>query len=182
MYFKKLVGTKCYLSPIDINDYNKYTEWWNDADVVRYLPNHYILTAEKEKENLITVSKSHSYSIIDLETNELIGDIGIKDISNTNRTGEISIIIGNKKYWNIGYGKEAMKLLINYAYNSLSLNCINLKVYEKNVKAISCYKSIGFQKAGLIREGAYYNQEYDNIVIMDILPKDFYKDLEKKIF
>jgi len=175
MYFKKLVGQKCYLSPIDINDYNKYTEWWNDPDVVKYLPNHYILTAEKEKENLITISKMHCYSIIDLKTNELIGDIGIKDISNTNRTGEISIIIGNKNYWNAGYGKESMKLLINYAFNSLSLNCIYLKVYEKNERAISCYKAVGFQQSGMIREGAFYNQEYDNVLIMDILSNDFDK-------
>ena len=176
MYFKKLIGTKCYLSPIDINDYNKYTEWWNDQDVVKYLPNYYILTAEKEKENLIAVSKLHCYSIIDLKSNELIGDIGIKDISNINRTGEISIIIGNKNYWNAGYGKESIKLLVDYAFKSLSLNCIYLKVYEKNLKAISCYKSVGFQHSGMIREGAYYNQEYDNIIIMDLLPRDFYRE------
>ncbi len=173
MYFKKLIGDKCYLSPIDINDFNKYTEWWNDQDVVKYLPNHFILTAEKEKENLITTSKMHCYSIIDFQTDELIGDIGLKNISNINRNGEISIIIGNKKYWNQGYGKEAIKLLISYAFNSLSLNSIYLNVYEKNTMAISCYKSIGFKHSGMIREAAFYNQEYDNILIMDILAKEF---------
>ncbi len=33
MYFKKLIGEKVYLSPIDKNDYLKYTEWINDMDV-----------------------------------------------------------------------------------------------------------------------------------------------------
>ncbi|GHT53757.1 hypothetical protein FACS1894106_4870 [Spirochaetia bacterium] len=33
MYFKKLVGEKCYLSPIDANDAEKFTEWLNDLDV-----------------------------------------------------------------------------------------------------------------------------------------------------
>ena len=175
MYFKKLVGKKCYLSPIDINDYQKFTEWWNDSEIVQYLPNHYVTTVEKQKEYLIQKSKTHNYSIIDIETDILIGDIGLKDINNINRSAEISIIIGEKNYWNSGYGKEAISLLIDYAFNSLSLHCIYLMVYQKNIKAISCYESVGFKKSGLIREGAYYQQEYDNIIIMDILPKDFYE-------
>ncbi|WP_270647123.1 hypothetical protein [Paeniclostridium hominis] len=33
MYFKKLIGNKIYLSPIDKNDYPKYTKWINDMEV-----------------------------------------------------------------------------------------------------------------------------------------------------
>ncbi len=47
MYFKKLVGKKCYLSPIDINDSEKYAQWWNDPETVKYLQNNWIITAEK---------------------------------------------------------------------------------------------------------------------------------------
>jgi RimJ/RimL family protein N-acetyltransferase len=177
MYFKKLIGKKCYLSPIDINDNAIYTEWWNDSEVVKYLPNHYVITAEKQKENLITKSKSHHYSIIDYKSNKLIGDVCFIDINQIDRSAEVSIIIGNKKYWNKGYGKEALNLLIDYGYKSLSLHCIFLKVYEKNKSAIGCYKSIGFQIAGKVRECAFYDQDYDNVVLMDLLPNDFYKIL-----
>ena len=175
MYFKKLIGQKCYLSPIDINDFEKYAQWWNDPETVKYLQNNWIITAEKQRENLISKSKSHHYSIIDNDTNELIGEVCFIDINDINRCAEISIIIGNKEYQNKGYGKEALKLLIDYGYQSLSLNCIFLKVYEKNERAIKCYKSVGFKKSGMIRQGAYYNQSYDNILIMDILSDDLKK-------
>ena len=33
MYFKKLIGKKCYLSPIDVNDAPIYTAWLNDSEV-----------------------------------------------------------------------------------------------------------------------------------------------------
>lgn len=173
MYFKKLIGQKCYLSPIDINDNETYTQWWNDPETVRYLQNNWVITAEKEKENLISKSKSHHYSIIDNDTNEMVGEVCFVDINNVNRCAEISVMIGNIKYRNKGYGKEALKLLIEYGYQSLSLNCIFLKVYEKNVIAIKCYTSVGFKQSGMIRQGAYYNQSYDNVVIMDILPSEF---------
>ena len=34
MYFKKLIGKKCYLSPVDVNDVEKFTEWLNDMEVL----------------------------------------------------------------------------------------------------------------------------------------------------
>lgn len=174
MYFKKLAGEMCYLSPIDINDFNTYAQWWNDPETVKYLQNNWVITAEKQKESLVCKSKLHHYSIIDNGTNELVGETCFADINTVNRCAEISIIIGNKKYLKKGYGKEALELLIDYGYKSLSLNCIFLKVYEKNKNAIECYKSVGFKQSGMIRQAAYYDQEYDNILIMDILPGEFY--------
>ena len=41
MYFKKMIGTKCYLSPIDENDTEKFTEWINDLEMTQYLPKLY---------------------------------------------------------------------------------------------------------------------------------------------
>jgi len=37
MYFKKMVGKKCFLSPIDENDAEKFTAWLNDPEVTRYI-------------------------------------------------------------------------------------------------------------------------------------------------
>ncbi len=122
MYFKKLIGQKCYLSPIDINDFEKYAQWWNDPELVKCLQNNWVITAEKQKENLISKSKSHHYSIIDNASNDLVGEVCFVDINYVNRCAEISIMIGNKEYQNKGYGKESLKLLIDYGYQSLSLN------------------------------------------------------------
>ena len=54
MYFKKLTGKKCYLSPIDINDVEKYTEWLNDPEVSKYFISYsQMVSIESEKEILI---------------------------------------------------------------------------------------------------------------------------------
>jgi len=76
--------------------------------------------------------------------------------------------------WNKGYGSEAISLLIDYAFNSLNLHNIRLNVYESNVNAISCYSKLGFQRVGIVREAVFMNQKYENLVIMDLLPNDFY--------
>jgi len=174
MYFKKLVGKKCYLSPIDINDAEKYTEWLNDQEVVKYLPlNHFALSLNNEKEFLQTLVKDHNYAIIDLKSNQLIGNIGINNFDGIYQSGEIGIFIGNKDYWNRGYGTEAMTLLISYCFDILNLHSITLCTHETNKRAIKCYEKIGFKKVGEYRERILINQKYENLVLMDLLLTDF---------
>lgn len=46
----------------------------------------------------------------------------------------------------IGYGKQMLKLAIQYAFDILKVEKITLGVFENNDSAYYCYKSIGFQE------------------------------------
>jgi RimJ/RimL family protein N-acetyltransferase len=176
VYFRKLVGKKCYLSPIDINDAGKFTEWLNDLELTINLTLYNsIINVENEKVFLENLSKEHNYSIIDLETNELIGNCGFLNIEHVNQTAETGIFIGNKKFWNKGYGTEALSLLIDYGFKALNFHNIMLKVYEYNKSAIKCYEKIGFIPIGKRRDALYRNMERHNIIFMDILANEFYE-------
>ena len=175
MYIKKLIGKKCYLSPIDTNDAAKFTEWLNDMEVLVTLQLYNsVISLEKEKNILETLSKEHNYSIIDLETNELIGNCGFLDVDHVNQTAETGLFVGNKNYWNKGYGTEALSLLIDYGFKALNLHNIMLRVFEYNKGAIRCYEKIGFKHVGVRREALHRNLGRHNIFYMDILPEDFY--------
>jgi RimJ/RimL family protein N-acetyltransferase len=182
MYFKKLIGKKCYLSPIDVNDADKFTEWLNDIEVLTSLQLYSgVISLENEKDFLANLSKDHNYSIIDSEKNELIGNCGFLDIDHINRTAEIGIVIGNKNYWNKGYGTEALSLLIDYGFKALNFHNIMLRVYELNKGGICCYEKVGFKRFGKRREALHRNLAKHDIVYMDILPDDFYEKWNKKI-
>ena len=175
MYFKKLIGKKCYLSPIDVNDAHLYTAWLNDSDVNANLTlASAVISLEAEKEFLQKLAGEHNYAIVDIETDSLIGNAGLQNVSHLHRSAEIGIFIGDKNYWNKGYGTEAVSLLIDYSYAVLNLHNISLKVYSFNKRAIRCYEKIGFKKAGELREALMYGRKAHNIILMDILPDDFY--------
>lgn len=176
MRIKKLAGKKCYLSPIDVNDAEKYAEWLNDREIVNFLSiAAKSISVETERELLHALSKEHCYGIIDTGTETLIGNIGLHTIDYLNRSAEIGIFIGNKDYWSNGYGAEALSLLIDYAYRILNIHNISLKLFDYNERALKCYQAVGFQKIGAIRDGLIRNMEYHNIILMDILPTEFYE-------
>ena len=181
MYFKKFAGKKCYLSPIDVNDAEKFTEWLNDTEVLINLQLYNsVISLENEKAFLSDLAKDHNYSIVDLKTNELIGTCGFVEIDYVNQTAQIGVFIGNKNFWNKGYGTEALSLLIDYGFRALNLHNIMLRVYEYNKGAIRCYEKIGFKQIGIRREAVQRNLEKHDIVYMDILPDEFYEKWMKK--
>ena len=181
MYIKKLIGEKCYLSPIDPNDAEIYATWLNDQEVTDYLNlATAVIPVEGEKEILQRLSRDHNYAIVDIKNNELLGNVGLVGVNHIHSTAEIGIFIGNKKYWSKGYGQEALSLFIDFCYRKLNLNNITLRTYSFNTRAIRCYEKVGFKKVGELREALRINLKEYNIILMDILPADFYKVYQAK--
>ena len=173
MYFKKLVGEKCYLSPVDVDDFQKYTEWLNDLEITRnLLSSSWALNELVEKEALEKISREHSYSIVDLKSNELIGICGLHDISQIYRRCELGIFIGNKAFLGLGYGEDAIRQLVKYGFEYLNMRNIMLRVFEFNERAISCYKKVGFKEIGKRRQGIELERKTFDIVFMDLLYED----------
>jgi RimJ/RimL family protein N-acetyltransferase len=168
-----MIGSKCYLSPINSNDADKFTEWLNDLDITVNLT---LINTENEKTMLEKLSKDHNYSIIDNKTDELIGNCGYIDLDHLNQTAEVGIFIGNKNYWNKGYGTEALTLLLDYGFKALNLHNIGLRVCSFNRRAIKSYEKTGFKIIGKRREALLRGKEKYDIIFMDILSNEFYEN------
>jgi RimJ/RimL family protein N-acetyltransferase len=177
MYFKKMAGKKCYLSPMDANDAEKFAEWLNDLEVtVNLTLYHSVINTANEKALLEALSKEHNYSIIDNKTNALIGNCGYVDLNHLHQTAEAGIFIGNKNYWGQGYGTEALTLLLNYGFKALNLHNVVLRTYSFNERAIRAYQKVGFKIIGKRREALLRGKERHDIIILDILDNEFYEN------
>ena len=175
-YYKKFIGDRLYLSPMNPNDVEKYVEWISSPIVSDGMGNtSNILTESLDKEFIEKALKNGDkcFAIILLKNDELIGNCSIYRENDNVRVAEIGIFIGDEKFRNNGYGQEALNLLLDYGFNYLNLNSIYLNVFSFNDIAINCYKKIGFKEAGRLRENYFLNGKYYDVVYMDILKREF---------
>ena len=176
-YFKKLESERLYLGPLMVNDAKTYCQWINDpstSDGINKTKD--MVTIENETEWLENINKrddNYNFSIIIKENDTLIGSCAILKVDNINQKAEIGIMIGEESQRNKGYGKETIKMLLDYGFNELNLHNIEIGAYSFNERAVACYKGIGFKEVGRIRENRYHQGKRYDSVILDILKDEF---------
>ena len=181
-YYKKLVGERIYLSPVNVEDAEKYVEWFCDFKTADGIgQSSKLISVEGEKEWIEKCLKNNEYvfAIVNSENDELIGNCGIHNIKYKDRCAIVGIFIGKEKNRNNGYGAEVLKLLLDYGFNYLNLNNIMLSVMSFNERAIACYKKVGFKEIGRRRQGYFLNGKYYDEIFMDILKDEFKEDCIK---
>lgn len=102
-----------------------------------------------------------------------IGNVYLTDINNVNRTAKSHILIGNTAYWSNGYGTEAMRLLIDYAFNHRNLNRIEALVLEDNKASRRMHEKLGYQQEGLLRQSVYKQGTYKNQIVFALLKSEY---------
>jgi diamine N-acetyltransferase len=83
------------------------------------------------------------FSICLLDNNEVIGSTILSNIDYINKEAEFHIYI-DEEYIGNGYGKESMKLILEYAKNIVKLKSIYLEVHKDNIIAQKLYKKMNF--------------------------------------
>ena len=170
-YYKKIEGEKVYLSPVNIDDATKYVKWLNDFNITKYLTLYNsLISMQGEKEFLEKMSKEEFVlAIVRKSDDELIGNIGLHSIDYKNGKATLGIFICDEENLSHGYGSEAIKLIVNYAFNILRLHNINLTVFDDNIRAQKAYIKSGFKECGRRHEVLYRDGKYHDEIEMEIL-------------
>ncbi|MEO0226866.1 MAG: GNAT family protein [candidate division WOR-3 bacterium] len=105
-------------------------------------------------------------------THRFIGLIGVNNIDYINKRAKFGIFI-KRRYWGKGFGKEAMRIFLNYLFNQINLNKIYLEVLTENQRAIKLYKSMGFEPEGILKAHYYQDGRYKDVAIYSIFKDKF---------
>lgn len=130
-YYRKVTGKNVYLSPMNIQDVDKYVKWFNDLEITDRLNqsanicNEY---GEKEWIEKNLLKSSSNFAIVKTEDDTLIGNCGLNKVDHISRKATIGIFIGDKDNRGKGYGSEALKLLLDFGFKYLNLNNIVYKL------------------------------------------------------
>ncbi len=174
-----IYGKRIQLRAIEKDDLKDFTIWLNDPEVIKGLLLYAPLSVAEEEswyEDMLKRPNDEHPLIIEVLEGDAwvsLGNCGLHNIDWRCRSAEIGIFIGNKPYWNRGFGTEAMKLMVDYGFMTLNLNRIMLDVYETNLRAIRSYEKAGFVHEGRKRQAMVQDGKYIDVLIMSVLRKDW---------
>jgi RimJ/RimL family protein N-acetyltransferase len=178
-------GELVTLGPIQHDYLPRYVEWLNDWEVRRFLaptlPHPYTIQDEEDWFNHQRNDRnSRIFAILTRTEGRLIGNGGLHQIDWTNRHAIFGIFIGNKDYWGRGFGSDATRTLLRYAFEEANLNRVELEAFSFNTRAIHMYEKIGFKLEGTRRQALYREGQWHDEHIMAIL-RDEWLATDRKI-
>lgn len=170
-----IFGDRVRLRAIERDDLPRYVTWFNDPEVRQnlnmFLP---MSQAEEEKwyEDLLNREPMERPLAIDVKEGDNwvhVGGCGIFSFDKLARSAELGISIGDKSYWDKGYGTDALKTLMRHGFETLNLRRISLQVFESNPRAVNVYERLGFIEEGRLRQSRFIQGRYEDTLIMAIL-------------
>ncbi len=115
----------------------------------------------------------YHFAIRTLDDDRLIGFIGLDGTSFPNSESFVGIGIGERQYWGKGYGTDAMRVILRYAFQELNLRRVALNTFEYNPRAIRSYEKAGFIHEGRSREYLWREGRRWDLIYMGILREEW---------
>jgi RimJ/RimL family protein N-acetyltransferase len=166
-------GTYISLREVERKDLETFQKIRNDYTESKYFRTQQPITEYAQEWywiNIINDPKHISFSIIEKNKSEVIGEIRVSNISY--QGSEIGIIIA-KEYRSKGYASESLQLFLRYIFGRTTINRIEAKIAQDNIDSIVFFERNSFVKEGVMRESTYYDFEYKDVILYSMIKKDY---------
>ncbi len=78
----------------------------------------------------------------------------------------------DERFWNQQYGTEAVQSVIDYAFNVLKLNRLEVNIHPQNEASLHLAVRLGFENEGVSRSYLYLNGKWQDHLRFSLLNKD----------
>lgn len=163
---KLLRGERVILRPFEHGfteeELYRMYRWSRDESVLRWSGGSVLLMSFEEFKDALYHELHHpdkhsrTFSLL-TDTGEFIGRLGFYNIDYRRHQAELGIAIGEKAYWGLGYGTDAVKTLLAYIFRETDLQRIYLHTYAANRRAQRAFEKCGFRK---VKRNRRFSPEY----------------------
>jgi len=173
-------------SPDPDRDAETESKWTHDveymrllsADPVRPLSPALIKKKYEEAEKEKATNRYH-FAIRTRADDRLAGFVRLDHIEWNNGTSQVTLGIGDPNDRGRGFGAEALKLILRYAFAELNLHRVSLDVFEYNPRAIRSYEKAGFVVEGRERQALNRDGRRWDVIYMGILREEWERQQER---
>ena len=163
-------GKKVSLRAIERDDLRRLWELRNDAEVetISNGPPKPRSMAEMEAWfDKLTADRDANVFAIEAD-GRLVGQCNLRDIDPVNRRAELGIALLGDEIGK-GYGSDAIRVLLDYAFRHLNLHKVSLDTLATNEPGLRAYRACGFIEEGRLREHEWSDGRYVDLILMGVL-------------
>ncbi|WP_264522296.1 GNAT family N-acetyltransferase [Flavobacterium sp. N1994] len=133
----------------------------------KFLIRQYLENAHQD----IYEAKQLRLAICKKDTSEAIGLIDLFDFDVKNKRAGVGIIIQNENDRNNGFGKEALGLVIDYAFKQLQLHQLYANIGTENKASLMLFTTFGFERIGIKKDWNFNNAIFQDEAIFQLINK-----------
>ncbi len=160
------------------------SRWNRDSEYARLLDSEIPRLASKkqiqewiEKDLIRDPYRDFLFIIHTLKDDRPVGFIGLEGISWTHGDCFVFIALGERETWGKGYGTDAMRVILRYAFTELNLHRVSLDVFGYNPRAIRSYEKAGFVEEGRVRGLLNREGRRSDLIFMGILKEEWQRSI-----
>jgi len=176
-----IYGEQVRLRAIERSDIPTFVRWFNDPEVRQYLLMYAPVSAAQEEkwfeDTLQRVQRREDFVFaVEARVGDEwvhIGNVGLHRIHWKDRCAIFGIALGEKAYWDQGYGTDATRTMLHFAFEELNLHRVELEVLDENARARRCYEKVGFRYEGTRWQAIFSAGRYHDAHLMSILREGF---------
>ena len=151
----------------------------NNRDIARFLPRLPFPYTMAEARKWITITsrlaradKAYDFGIEDEESGEIVGMIGLRNVNRQDRNAEVGYWVGTS-FQRRAYAKEALRLVLKFAFRELRLVRVYAMAHQKNVASVKLLDRIGFVREGVWRKASLINRRWYDVYAYGILKEEY---------
>ena len=168
-----LHGEKVLLRPFDEADFEDWFAMRQDHELELagsgyWAPRGRQIWRERFAADLQASPEYRVLFAIEADT-RLIGAVGFREMDRRSGTAELFIHIGVHEYLGRGYGRDAIRLALDWAFRMHNLRRIWLTTAATNERAVRAYRACGFVEEGRLRAHEFVAGRYVDMISMGLL-------------
>ena len=166
-----IAGDLVILRALEDEDLERCYRWMNDPMIVRTLKSRYPMPFHQEAkwlEQAVEAVGERHFAVERREDRSHIGNASIHEIDWVSRTAYFGLFIGEPAAWNRGFGTDAIKTLVRFAFEEMNLRKLKVNVFDYNDRAKHVLVQAGFVQEAKLAEEFFREGTYQDLVILSI--------------
>jgi RimJ/RimL family protein N-acetyltransferase len=169
------MSARVQLVPLADRHLDATFQWVNDPAMMRLLGRAARVEPDEHRrwfERLKQRTDCRYFSVETTDAGRHVGNIWLWDINTADAKAEVRILFGDESARGRGYGSEAICLLADLAFDTMSLRRLYAYVFSINQRAKRAFEKAGFRSEGTLRQDRRVADEYVDVYLLGQLASD----------